>query len=119
MTPPHVFSPIQPKSPRRYGAADDADDEEHEGLLSGVTESDSKTNSQDTWSTQKIACTAIFFIILLVVGSFARSLLMNPPRSRSDSYILQSNGTHDFKRTVLIVSIDGLRCSTTTLFYVI
>jgi hypothetical protein len=24
--------------------------------------------------------------------------------------VLRSNGTHDFKRTVVLVSIDGLRC---------
>ncbi|KAE9408893.1 Phosphodiest-domain-containing protein [Gymnopus androsaceus JB14] len=96
--------------------------EEREGLL---TDSDgfesfddpfekepSQTDS-DAWPRSKIIKTAIAFILLLIFGTFSRILLRSPPASHPNisfngDYV-RSNGTHDFKRTVLIVSIDGLR----------
>ncbi|CAK5284008.1 unnamed protein product [Mycena citricolor] len=71
------------------------------------------------WSRKRILCAAISLIVLLATGAFARSFLLSPPQGspripahpnlafHGDE--LRSNGTHDFRRTVLIVSIDGLR----------
>lgn len=49
---------------------------------------------------------------LLVGGVISRRLLYGaPPRNRfsNDPHVIMSNGTHDYKKTVLLVSIDGLR----------
>lgn len=90
--------------------------EEEEGLLTGLAvdgkDDDLETRSQ--WSRKQIVGTAAFFITLLVSGSFIRTLLRGPvvPTEFSlwhNGEALLSNGTHEFKRTVLIVSIDGLR----------
>ncbi|KAG6885059.1 hypothetical protein C0993_006287 [Termitomyces sp. T159_Od127] len=93
--------------------------QEEEGLLSGVPSPALKENSEvsnNTWSSKRIVGTATFFIALLISGAFARTFLCAPiaPASRSVSGWykgdnLLSNGTHEFKRTVLVVSIDGLR----------
>ncbi|RDB14576.1 hypothetical protein Hypma_016311 [Hypsizygus marmoreus] len=91
--------------------------EEEEGLLSGLHQgSKSKPESDvpNAWSRGKIVGTAAFFIALLVSGAFFRTLLHGPLARSShslwyDGGDLLSNGTHDFRRTVLIVSIDGLR----------
>ncbi|KIK69751.1 hypothetical protein GYMLUDRAFT_34140 [Collybiopsis luxurians FD-317 M1] len=69
--------------------------------------------SDQGWSRSKIVKTASAFILLLIFATFARALLRPPPPSHPNlsfngDYI-RSNGTHEFKRTVLIVSIDGLR----------
>lgn len=53
--------------------------------------------------------------LLLVGGFFARPLLSDkPPGSKDeddikDPHALLSNGTHEYRKTVLLVSIDGLR----------
>ena len=75
-----------------------------------VTEQDS---SDQGWPRSKIVKTASAFILLLIFATFARALVRSPPPSHPNlsfngGYI-RSNGTHEFKRTVLIVSIDGLR----------
>lgn len=86
--------------------------EEEEGLLSGVS-GGSEDQEKHGWPRRKIIGVAAFFIILLVSGAFVRTLLGGPivhPNSiwhtGGDT---QTNGTHEFQRTVLIVSIDGLR----------
>ena len=93
--------------------------EEEEGLLSGVVDSSSKHSDSEpppAWSQKRIIGTAVFFITLLISGVFVRRLILGPPPRPSHSLWtsgegeLRSNGTHDFKRTVLIISIDGLRC---------
>lgn len=73
------------------------------------------------WSRKKIVYVASFFIALLIFGAFARVFLMSPtpstpsagknvhPNSAFHGDATRSNGTHEFKRTVLVVSIDGLR----------
>lgn len=108
---PHSYSKSS-----KYDTIDPVD-EERKGLLSGVDESDSDVDSSPhkPWSRKKVAGTALFLIGLIIGGSFARSfLLMSPRRTHPnlhfDGDVLRSNGTHDFRRTVLIVSIDGLRC---------
>ncbi|KAG6838499.1 hypothetical protein C0991_011146, partial [Blastosporella zonata] len=91
--------------------------EEEEGLLTGTSgvKEDSETNTPN-WSRRKIIGTSAFFITLLVSGAFVRTLVRGPivPTTHTLSGWYQggnllSNGTHEFKRTVLIVSIDGLR----------
>lgn len=98
--------------------------EEEEGLLSGVPDHSSKDEEPDTghvWSRRKIIGTASVFIALLISGAFVRTLLRGPvsPSTHSLWFTgggdLRSNGTHDFKRTVIIVSIDGLRYECTSL----
>lgn len=92
--------------------------EEEEGLLSGVVDNSSKHSELEqppAWPRKRIIGTAVFFIALLISGVFVRRLVCGPPPRPSYSLWssgegeLRSNGTHDFKRTVLIVSIDGLR----------
>ena len=92
--------------------------EEEEGLLSGISDSSSKyTETRRPWSRGMIIWAAVFLIFLLISGAFTRSLYCKPvpPPSQSHSLWstgegeLRSNGTHDFKRTVILVSIDGLR----------
>jgi hypothetical protein len=86
------------------------------------------------WSRRKIVCTAAGLIALLIAGALTNSVsralkgswVDDVPSSGShvnggasgsnvgvkqhfSGGVLRSNGTHDFKRTVLIVSIDGLR----------
>jgi hypothetical protein len=91
-------------------------DEEREGLLSGKEISDQPESanwSQRPWSRNHIVGIAVALIFLLIGGAFARLLLLHPPSQRPSSGEgdkLASNGTHDFKKTVLMVSIDGLRC---------
>ncbi|KAG6827336.1 hypothetical protein H0H92_012185 [Tricholoma furcatifolium] len=93
--------------------------EEEEGLLSGIhspgLKGDTETGTS-AWSKNKVIGTAVFFITLLISGAFVRTLVRGPITPATHSYSgwyqgnnLLSNGTHDFKRTVLIVSIDGLR----------
>ena len=99
------------------------DAEERKGLLSrddnpydsGSFEEDDIQVQPRTWSRKRIASVAIALIGLLVTGTFTRTLLFakySRPSAPHNSYsgtALSSNGTHGFKRTVLIVSIDGLR----------
>jgi hypothetical protein len=102
------------------------DVEEEEGLLSGIADSSSKHSDSEQpspWSRKRIIGTAIFFIALLLTGTCVRRLVLGPltPPGHSLWFSgegdLRSNGTHDFKRTVLIVSIDGLRCVTLCLVH--
>ncbi|KAF5382470.1 hypothetical protein D9615_002739 [Tricholomella constricta] len=89
--------------------------EEEEGLLSGVSVEGKESNdTRRSWSRGRIVGTAVFFIGLLISGAFVRTLLRGPVVPSEYSLWhkggeLLSNGTHEFKRTVLIVSIDGLR----------
>ncbi|KAF7364928.1 Phosphodiest-domain-containing protein [Mycena venus] len=99
------------------------DSEERKGLLSGSDEGPSHSDnwkpeaelaSDQGWSQKKIICTAVTLIVLLITGAFARSVFVRPPPPTHPNLLfhgdgIRSNGTHDFKRTVLIVSIDGLR----------
>lgn len=103
---------INPKSP-----SDHVNDEERKGLLSGADDHEYETQESEyaprpEWSQRKIVVTAVVFIGLLISGVFARSFLLSSsthPNLFFNGDNVRSNGTHDFKRTVLIVSIDGLR----------
>ncbi len=58
-------------------------------------------------------CVVFFFIGYLLTPPLLNALIppprTQPPKDFFDNQKLRSNGTHDFKRTALIVSIDGLR----------
>ena len=95
------------------------DPEERKGLLSTTDDDydDGPEDHSDTkpWKRKKIVFTAFIFIALLITGVIARALLRTrrpSPRHPFTGTVLRSNGTHEFKRTVLIVSIDGLRLVT-------
>ena len=96
----------------------DFDLEERKALLASDRGEPDDHNSEDIegkheWSNTKIALTALVLIILLIMGAFTLMVLCGSPgqkRHPTASSILRSNGTHEFKPTVLIVSIDGLRC---------
>ncbi|KAJ7600864.1 Phosphodiest-domain-containing protein [Mycena floridula] len=84
----------------------DHDDDDHELGL------DLTSNQRSGWSSNRIIITAVAFILLLICGTFARTFLISSathPNLLFHGNDLRSNGTHEFKRTVLIVSIDGLR----------
>ena len=98
-------------------ALEDYDLEERKALLpSGNGEPDNSEDIEDKdgWSSRKIILTALVLIILLITGAFTlMGLVCGFPgrmRQHAASSTLRSNGTHEFKPTVLIVSIDGLRC---------
>ncbi|KAJ6452538.1 alkaline-phosphatase-like protein [Mycena vitilis] len=119
-----MSSPTIPTSSRK--PYDDSRTEERKGLLSGSDEFEGPSDSdnwkaeaelEDTdrgWSRRKIVGSAVGLIALLITGAFTRSLFVSPSTATHPNLMfhgagVRSNGTHDFKRTVLIVSIDGLR----------
>ena len=99
-------------------ALEDYDPEERKALLPSGSGEPDNLNSEDIedkdgWSSRRITLAALVLIILLITGAFTVLVLGGTPcrkRLPAVSSILRSNGTHDFKPTVLIVSIDGLRC---------
>ena len=93
--------------------------EEREGLLSGV---DTFSATEAEKHKQSSLCHLLSFglarIAVVVTGFLCLVFgllcwFSAPPRSITPLHFngdtLRSNGTHDFKRTVLLVSIDGLR----------
>ncbi|KAG8832826.1 hypothetical protein FRC17_000580 [Serendipita sp. 399] len=62
---------------------------------------------------RRIAVLAALCACILLGGIFSRPYFFDkPPSSKYDSYeanTLMSNGTHQYQKTVLLVSIDGLR----------
>lgn len=103
-------------------------DEERKGLLSGtdapLLSSRGHSNATSIKSSDvlrkriRIALFALGGTIsLIVTGMYVASLLPGCSKDASESakslhfngQSFRSNGTHDFKRTVLLVSIDGLR----------
>lgn len=97
--------------------------EERQGLLSGRTDTPTRESggfpgekSNDApWSWMKMLAVGAAIVSLLVVsysGAMYYMRYKSVERAKSmhfDGQMVRSNGTHDFKRTVLIVSIDGLR----------
>lgn len=69
----------------------------------------------DAWSRRRLTSVAGLLILLLLGAVLLRPLIApkartkTHPNSKFNGAELRSNGTHDFKRTVLIFSIDGLR----------
>ncbi|OCH90922.1 Phosphodiest-domain-containing protein [Obba rivulosa] len=85
------------------------DDEEH--LLQ---EELPQPNPPSRWQRSVLKGAGVAFIVLLVGAIFSRPLMRTlgwtpSPSLDFDECGLRSNGTHDFKKTTLIVSIDGLR----------
>ena len=99
--------------------SNDIELDERHGLLDHSVEDmedDYRRNTKsESWPTKNILITALAFIALLILGIFTRTMLCVMPdrwghsKSTQSGSGLFSNGTHDFKQTVLIVSIDGLR----------
>lgn len=99
--------------------------EEREGLLSDVDtlsfiEADeskySSSSDTITWLSLGVAALARIAVVVGALLGLVFGLLywLSDPRSsiralHFNGDTLRSNGTHDFKRTVLLVSIDGLR----------
>jgi hypothetical protein len=110
-------------SPKSNANLNNKTDEEREGLLSGVQDPERELDSpehhglswsQKPWSSSRLAALAVACILFLIGIVFARTFLLIrvSPTDRYASKNAQdvtSNGTHDFRKTVLIVSIDGLR----------
>ena|ERR1700731_4739985 len=100
------------KAPRPRTNDTNEDHEELEGLLTP------SAVGPDDWAVvywRQIVGIALALIFLVVLGRYAPIPLLSSQISSHDHLYfngdtLRSNGTHDFKRTVLIVSIDGLRC---------
>ncbi|KIK90554.1 hypothetical protein PAXRUDRAFT_831614 [Paxillus rubicundulus Ve08.2h10] len=95
------------------------DDEERHGLLSNVDEdaevhpvppqSNSPTSSQCSLGRNwKLLASLCALVLLTVVGAgyLGTYVSQNPARQKE---VLFSNGTHEFQRTVILISIDGLR----------
>lgn len=99
---------------------------EREGLLSGETSFKRDVSDETSlgWSRKALVVTSLSFIGILLGASLLSPFLGFHYGSTRKSVehvsedqrggfahgeTLRSNGTHDFKRTVLMVSIDGLR----------
>ncbi|KAK2459691.1 hypothetical protein APHAL10511_008336 [Amanita phalloides] len=98
-------------------------DEENKALLSAELEegapswADSDTavveaSRANTWG--RIARNSAIALVILAMLAFAKNMLFKTDSRVHPNLVfhgaeLRSNGTHDFKRTVLMVSIDGLR----------
>jgi hypothetical protein len=120
MPPKMASNPSTPKY-REFTQVHSA--EERQGLLhsdndkvevQGRVYDDDNDEGSNGWPRAKVIKIALALIVLLVLGAFTRALLRSPPPSVHSNLdfhgdLIRSNGTHDFKRTVLIVSIDGLR----------
>lgn len=102
------------------------DDAEMRGLLSGerIQNHDLEEKEQihrRDWTRilpRRMTYLAVGLILLILSAFLAPSSWYTsapqPSEHRNAQFggqVLRSNGTHDFKRTVLIVSIDGLRCA--------
>ncbi|KZT67252.1 nucleotide pyrophosphatase [Daedalea quercina L-15889] len=105
-------------SPRRslQQELDISADEERRGLLSNEERSydDDVAYSHQSSSRKLVVGIGIGFIVILLGALVGRPLLriINPhpkPKPDFDHTLLRSNGTHYFKKSALIVSIDGLR----------
>ena len=93
-------------------------DEERTGLLSAderTFDDDIQVPPRPNRRRKLLVGASIGFIVILLGALFGRPLLHTVwPRPKQkpdfDNGILRSNGTHYFKKSALIVSIDGLRC---------
>ncbi|KAF9562603.1 Phosphodiest-domain-containing protein [Agrocybe pediades] len=112
--------PSVPRTPKQF------ESEERRGLLNtGEDDHDEFPGSYQedasdskSWSRRRITLVAASVIGLLVTGTLARTALFGNPirmpqhtqqQATFSGDVLRSNGTENFKRTVVIVSIDGLR----------
>jgi hypothetical protein len=96
-------------------------DEEREGLLSHSEQEDGLPQYEDLEHIEnptlklrtfkrRIALFAVGLVVALVGGyTLSPTIIKMCSSSSMNLPVLFSNGTHDFQRTVLLVSIDGLR----------
>jgi hypothetical protein len=115
-----------PGSKKLFGHKRSPTIEEEEGLLSGQSAQGSGTKydeeplkGSEGWSRKKMITVATVFIALLITGAFTRTLYYGAGSRKQEAPVhsqwflgdgnTRSNGTNEFKRTVVIVSIDGLR----------
>ncbi len=108
-----MASSLKSSPKRKPPFPQDIDSDERRGLLHDDVDTlhESETKSEG-WSQKNIAITALAFVLLLITGTFARTILWAKPDRREAAISnkqLLSNVTDEFKPTVLIVSIDGLR----------
>ena len=98
----------------------DFDLEERKALLASGSDEPNlpvdDTEHKHGWSGRRIALTALAIMLLMHCVCY-RTGSPGQKQQPASSSILRSNGTHEFKPTVLVVSIDGLRyvlsCQTT------
>lgn len=102
----------------KVSLSNNAEVEERRGLLYSPHEDiDNDDKPTAEWPAKRIWTTALALIALLILGTSARTIVMPNRWSHSNAShamrpgceTLSSNGTHNFKQTVVIVSIDGLR----------
>lgn len=111
--------PLLPHVRSNSSAKETITEEERKGLLSGVDDSDEHDlptpQPSESWPSKRVAIGASAFLITLIIGGiFSLSFFYTTPSTAHpdqnyQGHAVRSNGTHNFKRTVLIVSIDGLR----------
>jgi hypothetical protein len=109
-----MASPPTASSSHKVSLSKDLEAEERTRLLSSDHTSEYQEPEIKTGacSRKKIAITAIALLGFLLTGTLGLWVNADPQddfEAKSATTELLSNGTHEFKRTVLIVSIDGLR----------
>ncbi|KAI0736319.1 Phosphodiest-domain-containing protein [Fomitopsis betulina] len=110
-------SDIAPRSSQEGTSLIVDPDEERRGLLSAderTFEDDTQIPPRPNRTRNCIVGISVGFIVILLGALFVRPLLHTIwPRPKQkpdfDNRLLHSNGTHYFKKSALIVSIDGLR----------
>ena len=105
----------RPTPEERKGLLSNFDVEDHNGDPPRYEDDYVEPQGRTPLRKRKIVCVAGSFIALILGASFLMPLSrmwcggMGATSRPTDPSKLLSNGTHEFKRTVLIVSIDGLR----------
>lgn len=76
-----------------------------------------KARSSAKWAIAFVAASALVFLVIPAFMPSSSHLYdggkSGGGRKQDFSTGVMSNGTHDFKRTVIMISIDGLRCAHT------
>ena len=97
------------RAEREVGPEQGEYDQEREGLLSGKEYEDEALEHRDI-PRGRLYLLATILAVLMIGAVFAPPLLRpTRPVADFDNRKLRSNGTHLFRKTSLIVSIDGLR----------
>ncbi|KAL4256686.1 Type I phosphodiesterase/nucleotide pyrophosphatase [Pleurotus pulmonarius] len=107
------------QSSSKCGASQDSarNGEEAKGLLDvhGADSIIKEARSHDYYHTlPAFCCTRVKWIVMGLIGLlvYIRTLFSSPSLHPNQTFVgekLRSNGTHDFKRTVVLISIDGFR----------
>lgn len=86
-------------------------DEERRRLLANVDGTDVEerpSTSPSSKPAQRTLLASLFAVALLLLSGIVY-FTTHTPTARPGTNDLLSNGTHEFKRTIILVSIDGLR----------